>query len=142
MWIYGTISKSILDTVLKTKATDRELWLTIEELFRDNKEACAMHYDTELRTLTIGDSSVAEYSKRLKTISDLLANVNSPVTDRQLVMYLQNGLTNKFDSIINVIKHKTPYPSFTVALSMLQLEEDCLSTHVKPAVSPPSNTSS
>ncbi|XP_010496073.1 PREDICTED: uncharacterized protein LOC104773194 [Camelina sativa] len=142
IWIYGTISESILNTVLKTKATARELWLTIENLFRDNKEAHAMQYDTELRTLTIGDFSFVEYCKCLKTLSDLLANVDSPVTNRQLVMYILNGLTNKFDSIINVIKHKTPYPSFTVARSMLQLEEDRLSKHVKPAISPPSNTSS
>ncbi|XP_010463365.1 PREDICTED: uncharacterized protein LOC104744036 [Camelina sativa] len=142
MWIYGTISESILNTVLKTKATARELWLTIEELFCDNKDARAMQYDTELRTLTIGDSSIAEYCKRLKTLSDLLANVDSPVTDRQLAMYMLNGLTDKFNSIINVIKHKTLYPSFTVVRSMLQLEEDRLSKHVKHVVSPPSNTSS
>ncbi|XP_010470372.1 PREDICTED: uncharacterized protein LOC104750293 [Camelina sativa] len=141
MGIYGTISESILDTVLKTKSTARELWITIEELFRDNKEARAMEYDTELRTLTIGNSTVADYCKRLKTLSNLLANIDSLVTDRQLVMYMLNGLNDKFDSIINVIKHKSPYPSFTVARSMLQLEETRLSKHVKPAPSPPSDTS-
>ncbi|XP_010423221.1 PREDICTED: uncharacterized protein LOC104708363 [Camelina sativa] len=141
MWIYDTISESILDIVLKTKSTARELWITIEELFRDNKEARAMEYDTELRTLTIGDSTVADYCKRLKTLSDLLANVESPVTDRQLVMYMLDGLNDKFDSIINVIKHKSPYPSFTVARSMIQLEETRLSKHVQPAPSPPSDTS-
>ncbi|CAL9238633.1 unnamed protein product, partial [Arabidopsis halleri] len=33
MWIYDTISESILDTVLKTKCSTRDLWLTIENLF-------------------------------------------------------------------------------------------------------------
>ncbi|CAL9225145.1 unnamed protein product [Arabidopsis halleri] len=46
MWIYGTISESILDTVLKTKATARDLWLSIEGLFRDNKEARARNLKT------------------------------------------------------------------------------------------------
>ncbi|EOA14367.1 hypothetical protein CARUB_v10027552mg [Capsella rubella] len=39
MWIYGTISESLLKTVLKTKCTAREMWTTIENFFRDNKEA-------------------------------------------------------------------------------------------------------
>lgn len=39
MWIYGTISDSIIDTVLKKNATARDSWLSIESLFRDNKEA-------------------------------------------------------------------------------------------------------
>lgn len=42
MWIYGTISESLLDKVLKKKCTARELWLTIE-------------FENELCTITIGD---------------------------------------------------------------------------------------
>lgn len=31
MWMYGTISSSLLDTVLKTRCMARELWITIEK---------------------------------------------------------------------------------------------------------------
>ncbi|XP_019100803.1 PREDICTED: uncharacterized protein LOC109132833 [Camelina sativa] len=101
MWIYGTISESILDTVLKAKCSARDLWLTIEALFRDNKEARALQLENELCTITIGDRSVHEYCKKLKNLSDLLSNIDSPVTDRGLVLHLLNGLTDKFYSIIN-----------------------------------------
>ncbi|CAA7015688.1 unnamed protein product [Microthlaspi erraticum] len=53
MWIYGTISESLLKLVLKTKCTASELWTTIENLFRDNKEARAIQLENELRQLQI-----------------------------------------------------------------------------------------
>ncbi|CAA7028520.1 unnamed protein product [Microthlaspi erraticum] len=132
MWIYGTISDSILETVLKPKCTANSLWLAIENLFRDNKEARAMQLENDLRTTVIGDISIHDYCKKLKSISDLLTNVDSPITDKVLVMHLLNGLSEKYDSIINVIKHKSPFPGFIEARSMLQLEEDRLAKHHKP----------
>ncbi|XP_019099686.1 PREDICTED: uncharacterized protein LOC109132508 [Camelina sativa] len=141
MWIYGTISESILDTVLKTKCTARDLWLSIENLFRDNKEARALQLDNELRNLSVGDLSIHEYCKKLKTLSDLLANVDSPVPERILVMHMLNGLNDKFDSIINVIKHKSPFPSFSTARSMLIMEEERLKKLIRPNPSNPHHQS-
>ncbi|XP_020865849.1 uncharacterized protein LOC110224253 [Arabidopsis lyrata subsp. lyrata] len=144
MWIYGTITESILETVLKPKCSAHDLWTAIESLFRDNKEARAMQLENELRTTVIGDLSVHEYCKKLKSISDLLANVDSPISERVLVMHILNGLSDKFDSIINVIKHKSPFPGFIETRSMLQSEEDRLSKHVRsvPSSAPPSASSS
>lgn len=141
MWIYGTISDSILETVLTTKCTARDLWLKIENLFRDNKEAWALQIENELRTIVIGDLSIHDYCNKLKTLSDLLANLDSPVPDKSLVMHLLNGLSEKFDNIINVIKHKVPFPSFLETRSMLSMEEDRLSKHVKPNVTHNDNAS-
>ncbi|EOA15398.1 hypothetical protein CARUB_v10006743mg, partial [Capsella rubella] len=142
MWIYGTISESILDTVLKTKCSAHDLWLAIENLFRDNKEARALQIDNELRNLTVGDLSIHDYCKKLKSLSDLLANVDSPFSERTLVMHMINGLNDKFDSIINVIKHKSPFPSFAVARSMLIMEEDRLKKITRPSATSPHHHSS
>ncbi|KAG7600292.1 GAG-pre-integrase domain [Arabidopsis suecica] len=134
MWIYGTISESILDTVLKTKCSARDLWLTIENMFRDNKEARALELENELRTTVIGDLSVHTYCQKLKTLSDQLSNLDSPVTNRNLVMHLLNGLSDKFDNITNVIKHKSPFPTFIEARSMLTMEEKRLTKHTPSAL--------
>lgn len=82
-----------------------------------------MHIDNELRTLEIGDQTIRDYAQTLKSLADLLSNLDSPVIDRNLVMYMLNGLNEKFDNIINVIKHQNPFPSFDDAKSMLQDEE-------------------
>lgn len=142
MWIYGTISPSLLDTVLKTRCTARELWVTIENLFRDNKEARAIQLENDLRSLTIGDLSVHDYCQKLKTLSDNLANVDSPISQRALIMHMLNGLSEKYDNIINVIKHKSHFPSFSDARSMHQMEETRLNKHPKTMVTHTTNSSS
>ncbi|CAL9216541.1 unnamed protein product [Arabidopsis halleri] len=138
MWIYGTISVDLTETILKPKSSARELWLALENQFRDNKENRALQLENELRTITIGDLSVKEYCRKLKTLSDLLANVDSPVSDRVLVMHCLNGLNEKFDGIHNVIRHRSPFPSFSTCRSMLQSEEDRLKKPLRSLAAPAS----
>ncbi|XP_010474871.2 PREDICTED: uncharacterized protein LOC104754388 [Camelina sativa] len=142
MWIYGTIADSLTETILKPKSTARDLWLSLEGNFRDNKENRALQLENELRTITIGDLSVQEYCRKIKSLSDLLTNVDSPVSDRQLVMHCLNGLNEKFDGIHNVIRHRTPFPSFSTARSMLQSEEDRLKQQLRHTTPSPVATTS
>lgn len=65
-----------------------------------------------------------------------------PVTNRILVMHLLNGLSSKFDNIINVIKHRFPACTFSQARSMLKDEEDKLNTKRQITSLPPDNASS
>lgn len=97
MWIYGTVSEQVLDTILKAKSTACDIWLIIENLFWDNKEAQALQYDNELRTLDIGDLNIIDYTHKVKTLSDLLANLDLPITKKALVMHMLNSLSEKFD---------------------------------------------
>jgi len=123
LWIYGTLAPPLFKSSFKTGGTARDIWLRIENQFRNNKESRAIHLDNELRTKEIGDQSVQEYAQGLKSIADLLENVDAPVGDKTLVMYMLNGLNERFDHIINVIKHQKPFPTFEEARNMLELEE-------------------
>lgn len=123
LWLYGTITQPLFRSTFKPGGTARDIWVRIENQFRNNKEARALQLDHDLRTTEIGDRSVHDYCQTLKTTSDLLANLDAPVSDKNLVMYLLNGLNEKFDNIINVIKHKDPFPSFDNAKTMLLNEE-------------------
>lgn len=134
MWIYGTITDSLVETILTPKSTAHDLWMALENLFRDNKENRALQLENELRMITIGDTTVQEYCRKLKSLSDLLANVESPVTDRQLVMHCLNSLNDKFEGIHNVIRHRSPFTSFHTTRSMLLAEEERLSRQSKPSI--------
>jgi len=90
LWLYGTLSKNLFKSTFKSGGTSREIWTRIENFLRDNKEARAIQLENELRSLTIGDMSVHEYCQKLNTTTDLLANINSPVTDRAVVMHMLN----------------------------------------------------
>ncbi|CAL9243811.1 unnamed protein product [Arabidopsis halleri] len=122
LWIYGTLAPPLFRSSFETGGTARDVWLRVENQFRNNKEARAIQLDNELRTQQIGDRTIQEYCQKIKPLADLLSNDN----ERNLVMYLLNGLNEKFDSIINVIKHKDPFPTFAVAKSMLEMEESRL----------------
>ncbi|KAG7560254.1 Ribonuclease H-like superfamily [Arabidopsis thaliana x Arabidopsis arenosa] len=123
LWLYGTMTQPLFRSCFQPGGTARDLWLRVENQFRNNKDAKAIQLDNELRTMEIGDMTVREYCQKMKSTAALLANVGTAVTDRTLVMYIINGLNDKFDNIINVIKHKEPFPSFESAKSMLESEE-------------------
>ncbi|KAL9308236.1 hypothetical protein AtEden1_Chr1g0037861 [Arabidopsis thaliana] len=130
--LYGTLTPKQFQGSFVTGSTSRDIWLRIKNQFRNNKDARALRLDSELRTKDIGDMRVADYYRKMKKLADSLRNVDVPVTDRNLVMYVLNGLNPKFDNIINVIKHRQPFPSFDDAATMLQEEEDRLKRAIKP----------
>ncbi|KFK25889.1 hypothetical protein AALP_AA8G175400 [Arabis alpina] len=142
LWIYGTLAKPLFQSAFHVGSSARQIWLRVENLFRDNKETRAIQLDNDLRTKEIGDLSVHDYCQELKSIADLMANVGAPVSDRTLVTYLLNGLNAKFDNIINVIKHYQPFPTFEQARSMLRDEEHRLSKGSKPSLTHHASSSS
>ncbi|KAG7542778.1 GAG-pre-integrase domain [Arabidopsis thaliana x Arabidopsis arenosa] len=142
LWIYGTLAQPLFRSSFKTGGSARDVWLRVENQFRDNKEARAIRLDNELRTMEIGDMTVRQYCQKLKSVADLLTNVDAAVNERTLVMYLLNGLNEKFDNIINVIKHKEPFPSFDSAKSMLEMEESRIKKVTRSSAAHNDNSSS
>ncbi|KAJ9542062.1 hypothetical protein OSB04_028568 [Centaurea solstitialis] len=113
LWIYGTISQALLQTVLKKDATALQVWTTLENLFRENKDARCMQLDTELRNIVMGDLSVNAYCTKVKSLADLVANLDpaSAIPDKHLVMYTVNGLSPKYESVANIIRYRSPLPT-------------------------------
>ena len=101
-----------------------------------------MQLDSELRNKEISDMSIHEYCQKLKSVADLLSNLDAPVPDKTLVMYMLNGLNEKFDYVLNVIKHQKPFPMFEDAKKMLEMEETRLKKSHKVAVTHTDNPSS
>lgn len=128
MWIYTTIYQSLLKHVLKPNIHTRHVWVTLEKLFWENKESNLMQLDNELRSITMGDLSVATYTSKIQNSASLIENldVDSKVKDKYLVKYMINSLSSRFSYISTILHHNKPLPSFQDARSMLALEEQCL----------------
>ncbi|XP_023753911.1 uncharacterized protein LOC111902290 [Lactuca sativa] len=109
--------------VLKPGMTAYDLWKGLEDLFRDNKDSHAMQLDQDLRSIEIRNMSIHDYCHKIKVLSDLLANIDQPVPEKNLVIYMINGLGDKFDNVSSIIRHQRPIPSFQQARSMLMVEE-------------------
>ncbi|GJY72602.1 ribonuclease H-like domain-containing protein [Tanacetum coccineum] len=63
VWIYGTISTSLLQTVLKKNVAAKDVWKSLADLFHNNKEARSMELHEELRSLELGSLSISKKSR-------------------------------------------------------------------------------
>ena len=124
-WIYGTISKDLLHTIMKPGATAMELWISLEEIFQDNKHTRAVYLEEQFNTTRLENfSNMAAYCKQLKLLADQLSNVGNPVSDKKMVLQLVTGLPKgEYDTIATMIQQADPLPSFHKARSQLLLEE-------------------
>jgi len=68
-------------------------------------------------------ADASSYCQHLKSLSDQLSNVGSPVTNERLVLQLVSGLTDAYASVGSQICHGDSLPPFYKAQSMLVLEE-------------------
>ncbi|KAI3746176.1 hypothetical protein L6452_08599 [Arctium lappa] len=131
LWLFGSISQSLITSVHSTNATARKIWLNIDALFCENKDAPALQLESELRTISMGDLSVHDYCTKVKKIADLLEGLGEKVKEKHVVIHAINGLSSKFDGVANIIRHSKPFPTFSEMRSMLGVEEQrLLSTRV------------
>ncbi|XP_021756089.1 uncharacterized protein LOC110721249 [Chenopodium quinoa] len=124
-WIYSTISKDLVNTIMKAGATAQELWTRLEELFHDNKHTRAVYLEEQFSNTKLEHyTNMSDYCKQIKILADQLANVDCPVSDRKMVMQLIAGLTEgEYDTVAAIVSQSEPTPSFNKARSMFLLEE-------------------
>lgn len=122
-WLYGSISTELLTMVACSSSSAAAIWTALENLFRDNKKARAIHLEAEFRALAQGNLSISEYCAQLKSLADALGDVDQPVTDDTLVLTLLNGLHDDYSALRSFIPLQTPFPTFLQVRSSLILEE-------------------
>ncbi|GKC13063.1 hypothetical protein Tco_1009845 [Tanacetum coccineum] len=72
-------------------------------------------------------SYIFEYFKKIKLVSDHLTNIDSPISEKNLIMYAVNGLTGKYEHVASILCHTESPLSLMEARFMLLLEESHLS---------------
>ncbi|XP_012700064.1 uncharacterized protein LOC105914037 [Setaria italica] len=104
--------------------TARALWLTIEGLFRTNKQSWAIFLSHDFHSMTQGDSSISEYCQRMKNLADALRDIGHPIQDSQVVLNLLRGLNPRYSNTVDDIANSTTgFMSLTQAHDMLTLKE-------------------
>ncbi|PWA51500.1 Photosystem II PsbR [Artemisia annua] len=67
--------------------------------------------------------SINDYCTKIKSMADRVQNLGSPVSENNLVTYAVNGLDSRFATILKIIRHCEPLPTFETTRNMLLLEE-------------------
>ncbi|XP_057719602.1 uncharacterized protein LOC130934028 [Arachis stenosperma] len=123
-WIYATISHDLLYTILEPDTTAMEAWNKLRDIFQDNRHSRAVTLEYDFTHVDMADfSNISAYCQHLKSLSDQLKNVGSPVNNNRLVLQLVFGLTEPYNSVVTLISQNDPLPQFYQARSMLTLEE-------------------
>lgn len=125
-WLYGTISEHLLDMVLTPDVHAKDVWANLKAVFHENKDAQVIQICNDLRNIKMGNATINEYFVKIKKMSEHLKNIDSPVTDKNLVMYAINGLSEKFSHIARIIRHTDPLPTLTSGRTTLLLEESSI----------------
>jgi hypothetical protein len=139
-WIVGTISVD-LHSLLQNLPHARAVWLAIEGQFLGNAEARALRLDVAFRTFVQGDLSVSEYCRKMKTMEDSLGDLGCPVEDRNLVLNVLHGLSDRYTHLRSLIMRQRPLPTFLQVHDDLALEEITLGAQAA-LISGPGSSSS
>jgi hypothetical protein len=73
-------------------ATTREAWEEIDNYFASQSRACVISTRMALSTVQKGNSTVAEYFAKMKTLADEMASTGKPLEDEELVSYILAGV--------------------------------------------------
>ncbi|KAJ0613995.1 putative RNA-directed DNA polymerase [Helianthus annuus] len=129
-WIYGTISNDLLSTIIRPDSTACYAWAALKSLFHDNEATRVVLLQKKFTNLKLDSfQSMAAYCQETKVISDQLANVGAPVTEKNLVIQLLSGLNEAYGGTASILQNTKPFPTFYEARSALTLEETTKANH-------------
>ncbi|KAH9750824.1 retrovirus-related pol polyprotein from transposon RE1 [Citrus sinensis] len=108
-WILSSISEGILNTVLNCE-NSFEAWRSIKKQFGVQSEARVMQLRYEMNVLRKENMSVEEYCLKVKVVADKLACAGSPVSEKDLLIQILNGLGPGFLDLASIITaNRMPY---------------------------------
>lgn len=88
------------------------------------KHSCAATLEYDFTHTNMADfPNVSAYCQHLKSLSDQLKNVGSPVDNNRLVQQLVSRLIDPYNNVATLIRQQDPLPPFYQVRSMLTLEE-------------------
>ena len=122
-WFYSTCDPNVLQVISSDNCTAKNLWDNLHEFFLNNKMPRMLQLQEQFRNTKKGASSITDYCHNLKHLADALKDVDSEITELELVMQILRGLPPSYQSIVDVITNTKPFPSFLEAKNMLLLHE-------------------
>lgn len=108
LWLYGTISVDLLESVMTHNTTARIVQRGLKPQFLGNRESHALNLSTEFYNFYQDDLSINDYCCLLKTMADDLDDVGN----RTLSLTTIRGLNEKFGHLQSAFTMQKPFPTF------------------------------
>nr|GEY31258.1 hybrid signal transduction histidine kinase M [Tanacetum cinerariifolium] len=70
--------------------------------------------------------TINEYCTKIKSMMDRLKNHGCVVSEKNLVIYAVNKLDSRFATLVEIIRHREPFPTFETMCNVLLLKESSM----------------
>ncbi|GKD35079.1 hybrid signal transduction histidine kinase M, partial [Tanacetum coccineum] len=123
-WKFMTLSETLqAQLVVEDPQTAKEAWDLIPTIFKDNKMSRFIALKAELRSLKLGDLSINDYFRKIKSIATILTSLGSSISNDDVVTIALEWLNDKYDNVAGIIVHMEPFLDLKTVCLMLTTEE-------------------
>ena len=109
-WIISTISPSLLARFVRLRHS-HQVWDAIHNYCYTQMRTRSTQLRSELRTITKGSRSIAEFIARIRTISESLMSVGDPVSHRDLIELVLEALPEDFNATVANVNSQVEFIS-------------------------------
>ncbi|KAF3782478.1 Retrovirus-related Pol polyprotein from transposon TNT 1-94 [Nymphaea thermarum] len=110
-YITSTLSEEVLGSI-DDDLTALKLWTTLATTYSQVSEAQFLQLRRQFEDIKHGTRSVLEYLNEIKNVSDQLAAIGHPVSDKDKVQQALSGLGAEFDIFCTTLEVLLILPSF------------------------------
>lgn len=135
-WILSTISPSLLSRFVLLRFS-HQVWDEIHSYCYTQMKTRSCQLRSELRSITKGSRTVAEFIARVRTISESLASIGDPVSHRDLIETVLEALPGEYNAIVASVNSKSEVISLDELESQLLTQESRNEKFKKAAVTEP-----
>lgn len=123
--IIASVTESVISLISLAK-TSEEAWTKLSAAYANRSRSRLMSLKEQLSRLTKGTQSVTDYMSKIKSISDELTIIGSPLDDLDLVIHTLNGLGQDYKEISAAVRARESSISFEDLFDKLQEHERLL----------------
>jgi hypothetical protein len=101
-YLFSSLTREILTTVASLR-TSAQVWSTLEQMFTCQTRARSVSTRIALHTLKKGNSSVADYYSKVRSLADELGASGVVISDDELVSYILSGLEENYNPVVSAV---------------------------------------
>lgn len=120
--IFATISESILPYVIHLEQAN-DVWVALERKFTSVSRLNILQLKNQLQCIKKSSLTMHDYLKNIKSISDTLATVVTPVDDEDLILFTLGGLPAKYNPFKMAVSTRDQSITMAELQELLCIEE-------------------
>ncbi|GAU35317.1 hypothetical protein TSUD_389420 [Trifolium subterraneum] len=105
-WILSTISSSLLSRFVRLRHS-WQVWEEVHSYCHTQMRTCSRQLRSELRSITKGTRSIAEFIARVRSISESLMSIGDPISHHDLIEVVLEALPEEYNPIVASVNSQT-----------------------------------